>query len=133
MLARLSSQQPAANPQRGRRGLRALCACSQLFVYILNETASEEFAWLRAVPRRAPLPALTAPASEGKAHPRLGKASVTVRRTGSAFGNRWKGGGGYLQREEVSQAVVDEGESKAGEQFSVPESFIRELLQHQPP
>lgn len=41
------------------------------------------------------------------------------------------GGGGYLQREKVSQAVVDEGESKAGEQFSAPESFIRE--QQQPP
>lgn len=27
--------------------------------------------------------------------------------------------GGYLQREEVSQAVVDEGEGKAGEQFSL--------------
>lgn len=70
---------------------------------------------------------------------KLGKGSekqgVTVRCTRSAFG---KGGGGSgggwggcLQREKVSQAVVDEGESKAGEQFSAPESFIRE--QQQPP
>lgn len=44
----------------------------------------------------------------------------------------WERWGGCLHREEVSQAVVDEGESKAGEQFSAPESFIIELLQHQP-
>lgn len=129
MPARVSSQQPAANPQQGRRGFRSLRACSQLFVYILNETASEEFAFLHAVPCCAPLSALTACASEGNAHPRLGRARVTLRCTGSAFG---KGGGGCLQREEVSQAVVDEGESKAGEQFSAPESFIIELLLHQP-
>lgn len=41
---------------------------------------------------------------------------VTLCHTGSAFGR----GGGCLQREEVSQAVVDEAESKAGEQFSAP-------------
>lgn len=69
--------------------MRALRARSRLFVYILNEAASEELAWLRAEPRCAPLTALTACASEGKAHPRLGKASVTVHRTGSAFGKRW--------------------------------------------
>lgn len=95
VLACLSSQQPAANPHQGRRGLRSLRACSQLFVFILNETASEEFACLHDVPCCAPLTALTACASEGKAHPRLGKASVTVRCTGSAFG---KGGGLFAER-----------------------------------
>lgn len=56
-------------------------------------------------------------ASEGKSDLRLGIVAVTLCHTGSAFGR----GGGCLQREEVSQAVVDGGESKTGggrEQFS---------------
>ncbi|KAK2908102.1 hypothetical protein Q8A73_009175 [Channa argus] len=38
------SPPPPANPPQGRRGLHSLRACSELLVYILNETANEAFA-----------------------------------------------------------------------------------------
>lgn len=101
MLACLSSQQPAANPQRGRRGFGSLCACSPLFVYILNETASEEFAltalpaWLHAEPCCAPLAALTARASEGKARRRLGKAERHCALHQECLWGRWWGFWGW--------------------------------------
>lgn len=80
-------------------------------MYILNETASEAFACLHAVLRSAHCSDC---ASEGKSDLRLGIVGVTLCHTRSAF----RRGGGYLWREEVSQAVVDEGKSKAEEHIS---------------
>lgn len=87
-------------------------------MYILNETASEAFACVLccAVPCSALL--CSAFVSEGKSDFRLGIV-VTLWHTGSAFGRGEAGG--CLQREEVSQAGVDGGESVAQgsrEQFS---------------
>lgn len=65
----------------------------------------------------APLTALTA--SEGKLDWRLGIVGVTLCHTASAFGK----GGGCLQREEVSQAVVDGGRARQEEAESSFQSF----------
>lgn len=80
-------------------------------MYILNETASEAFACLRAVLCSVHCSDC---ASEGKSDLRLGTVGVTLSLTRSAF----RRGGGYLWRE-VSQAVVDEEKSKAEEHISV--------------
>lgn len=110
----LSSRPPAANRRPGRRGLRLLRACSELLVYILNETANEAFAFMLCC---APLTALTA--SEGKFDWRLGIVGVTLCHTASAFGR----GGGCLHRKEVSQAVVDGGRVRQEEIESSFQSF----------
>lgn len=91
-----------------------LRACSQLLVYILNETASEAFACVLC---SAPLTALTA--SEGKFDLRLGIVGVTLCQTGSAFGRS----GGCLQREEVIQAVLDGGRARQEEVDSCFQPF----------
>lgn len=83
-------------------------------MYILNETANEAFVCMLCC---ATLTALTA--SKGTIYWRLGIVRITLCHTTSAFGRR----GGCLQREEVSQAVVDGGRARQEEAESSFQSF----------
>lgn len=94
-------------------GFLWLRACSQLLVYILNETASEAFACLRFVLCSAPLRSALTARVKGESDLRLGSVGVTLCHTGSAFGRSGEGGV-CLHGGEVSQAEADE----AGEQFA---------------